>query len=239
MLKHILTVLLPLSFLLIMQIKVGMAQDERVVLVKKGFNLVERVLKQKKAIRLDENEKITHVNTEKVRKVKNLFVGLTGLPFGPEVDQPCLHAVTFGMRTGKLAMKMEERKQLGLTEETAGNQKLPSQNDELCMRCLMDLISEEVKVELEQALTLLQLDLEQTSSTLDMNETECLTLVHQMELEDGDKFFKYDLYAQMMTGYDLKGTLKTKQLEQQSHGSKMSAFGAFGILCFILLEYLQ
>ena len=236
MLKHLLRGFLLLFFLLIMKIKVGMAQEERGELVKKGFNLVERVLKQKKAIRLDENEKITHVNTEKVRKVKNLFVGLTGLPFGPEVDQPCIHATTFGMRTGKLAIKMEEKK---AEKGSAGNQKLPLQNDELCMTCLMDLISEEVKVELEQALTLLQLDLEQTSSTLDMNETECLTLVHQMELEDGDKFFKYDLYAQMMTGYDLKGTLKTKQLEQQSHGSKMSAFGALVMFCFILLEYLQ
>ena len=192
-------------------------------LFQKGFHLVERVLKRKQAIKFDDQGRITEIDTEKVREVKNLFVELTGLPFGAEVVQPCLHAAQFGMRTGTLAKKIEQKR---------------------------IVLAEDIDMEWNQIIPLLHLDLEQTlSPSLDMDEMECLVLVKEVEHESGDQFYKYDLYTQMMTGHDMKGKKKIKTNNEKDQlprkvthnaASKMEIWVALVVLvCFAMLEYVK
>ena len=185
-------------------------------LFQKGFNLVERVLERKQAIKFDDQGRMTEIDSEKVREVKNLFVELTGLPFGAEVVQPCLHAAQFGMRTGTLAKKIVQKR---------------------------IVLAEDIDMEWNQIIPLLHLDLEQTlSPSLDMDEMECLVLVKEVEHESGDQFYKYDLYTQMMTGHDMKGEKKINtndEMNKQSHASKMESLVTLVMVCFALLEYVQ
>ena len=70
--------------------------------------------------------RITEIDGDKVREVKNLFVELTGLPFGSEVGQPCLHAAKFGMRAGTLAEEIKQKGHEGLNEmDMEWNQMIP------------------------------------------------------------------------------------------------------------------
>ena len=232
-------------FLALINLSISLDKEEKgqkwkkKTLIQKGFNLVERVLKRKQAIKFDDQGRITEIDTEKVREVKNLFVELTGLPFGAEVVQPCLHAAQFGMRTGTLAKKIVQ-KRIVLAENGA---KKFHPNDELCLTCLMDSILEDIDMEWNQIIPLLHLDLEQTlSPSLDMDEMECLVLVKEVEHESGDQFYKYDLYTQMMTGHDMKGEKKINtndEMNKQSHASKMESLVTLVMVCFAMLEYAQ
>ena len=235
-------------FLALINLSISLDKEEKgqkwskKTLFQKGFNLVERVLKRKQAIKFDDQGRITEIDTEKVREVKNLFVELTGLPFGAEVVQPCLHAAQFGMRTGTLAKKIVQ-KRIVLAENGA---KKFHPNDELCLTCLMDSILEDIDMEWNQIIPLLHLDLEQTlSPSLDMDEMECLVLVKEVEHESGDQFYKYDLYTQMMTGHDMKGekikTIDKKKYihKNQSNAGKMESLVTLVMVCFAMLEYAQ
>ena len=244
-----LKLLLPIGiFLALINLSISFSLDKedkgqkwsKKTLFQKGFNLVERVLERKQAIKFDDQGRMTEIDSEKVREVKNLFVELTGLPFGAEVVQPCLHAAQFGMRTGILAKKIENER-IVLAEENA--KKFQPNDDELCLTCLMDSILEDIDMEWNQIIPLLHLDLEQTlSPSLDMDEMECLVLVKEVEHESGDQFYKYDLYTQMMTGHDMKGEKKINtndEMNKQSHASKMESLVTLVMVCFALLEYVQ
>ena len=210
-------------FLALINFSISLEKNEKGKRWKTGMDLVERVLKKRQAIKFNEEGRITEIDGDKVREVKNLFVELTGLPFGSEVGQPCLHAAKFGMRAGTLAEEIKQKGHEGLKE--------------------MDM-------EWNQMIPLLHLHLEQIpSASLDMDEMECLAFVNEVEHESGDQFYKYDLYTQMMTGHDMKGKKKIKTNNEKDKlprkvthnaASKMEIWVALVVLvCFAMLEYVK